>query len=209
MTRTLSRSRTESFLLKEQNSSAQPPDFEEGVNINVNKLRVHYFFTEGESPEAFLDNTEIELRVTDGREWSNALAVGSIRPFRYFTAAAACGPQGRVQIQALQVHLFSRTMKNFFINLTAGLKRDQEITAERLALYKHNGVYFPDNAYYNCDPLPVEWLELFESPEVLRYALSREDDENVSTSFTPFCSSRELDFGAPLAPIRKPAAPKL
>ena len=47
--------------------------------------------------------------------------------------------------------------------MASGLKKDKEIKTEKLFLYKYNQVYFPENTFYNSDPLPIEWLELFES----------------------------------------------
>lgn len=51
--------------------------------------------------------------------------------------------------------------------MTVGLKKDQEIKTEKIVLYKYGKVYFPNNEYYNSDPLPIEWLELFEDHKVL------------------------------------------
>ena len=28
--------------------------------------------------------------------------------------------------------------------------------------FSFNDVFFPENSYYNSDPLPVEWIEVFE-----------------------------------------------
>jgi len=52
--------------------------------------------------------------------------------------------------------------------MTVGLKKDQEIKTEKIVLYKYGKVYFPNNDYYNSDPLPIEWLELFEDHKVLQ-----------------------------------------
>ena len=63
------------------------------------------------------------------------------------------------------VHFFGTDIETFYLNSTIGLKRDKEIKTEKLFLYKYNKVYFPENTYYNSDPLPIEWLELFETRE--------------------------------------------
>jgi len=57
--------------------------------------------------------------------------------------------------------------KKFFANFTVGLKKDQEIKTEKIVLYKYGNVYFPNNDYYNSDPLPIEWLEIFEESKNL------------------------------------------
>jgi hypothetical protein len=38
-------------------------------------------------------------------------------------------------------------------------------------------VYFPDNTYYNSDPLPIEWLELFETREYFKKDFEKQDEE--------------------------------
>ena len=55
----------------------------------------------------------------------------------------------------------------FYADLTVGFKKDQQIKTE-IVLYKYGKVYFPNNDYYNSDPLPIEWLELIESHETLK-----------------------------------------
>lgn len=56
----------------------------------------------------------------------------------------------------------------FYANMTVGFKKDQEIKTEQIELYKYGNVYFPNNDYYNSDPLPMEWLELFEDHKNLQ-----------------------------------------
>jgi hypothetical protein len=58
---------------------------------------------------------------------------------------------------------------------TIGMKRDKEIKAEKIYLYKYNKVFFPDNTYYNSDPLPIEWLELFESRDYFKKEFDKMD----------------------------------
>ena len=58
-------------------------------------------------------------------------------------------------------------LSKFFVNLTVGLKKDQEIKTEKIVLYKYGNVYFPNNDYYNSDPLPIEWMEIFEDSKNL------------------------------------------
>lgn len=57
--------------------------------------------------------------------------------------------------------------QKFYADMTVGFKKDHEIQTE-IELYKYGRVYFPNNDYYNSDPLPFEWLELFESHNVLK-----------------------------------------
>jgi len=46
-------------------------------------------------------------------------------------------------------------------------------------LYKNNGVYLSDEGFYNTNPFPTEWLEMFEKGEVLmeKYIEAKLEDE--------------------------------
>jgi hypothetical protein len=48
-----------------------------------------------------------------------------------------------------------------------GLKKDQPIQLEDVDLYEYNTCYFPEKDYFNCDLVPIEWLELFETKKVI------------------------------------------
>ena len=60
------------------------------------------------------------------------------------------------------------------VNVTIGLMRDHPIKTEKIVLYKYGDVFFPKNDYYNSEPLPIEWLELFERKENI-YSLYEEE----------------------------------
>ena len=51
------------------------------LNLKLNKLRVHYFFTEFYEISKFIADTNIELRITEGPDWSKVLASGKVAPF--------------------------------------------------------------------------------------------------------------------------------
>lgn len=65
--------------------------------------------------------------------------------------------------------MFSKEMEKFSIRLMVGLCKDSEITLDSLELfeYRKGKCYFPDNGYFNSDLLPIEWLEFYESKEIL------------------------------------------
>jgi len=49
------------------------------------------------------------------------------------------------------------------MHMTIGIKEDLKIKTENIMLYRFNdALFFPDNSYYNSDPLPVEWIEVFQ-----------------------------------------------
>jgi hypothetical protein len=100
------------------------------------------------------------------------------------------------------LHFFGSDIETFYLQSTIGLKRDKEIKTEKIYLYKYNKVYFPENTYYNSDPLPIEWLELFETREYFKEEFEKQDKEisqatQSKLGFTPFCSKKELNYLEP------------
>jgi hypothetical protein len=61
--------------------------------------------------------------------------------------------------------MFSKFLPKMTVNCTVGLKRDYQIQADSLQLYPYKGIYFPEKNYFNSDPLPVEWMEIFDKVE--------------------------------------------
>jgi hypothetical protein len=54
-------------------------------SILLKKLRVYFFFIDSiESLQNFLENTEVEFRITDGPHWNKPLAFASAYPFTHF-----------------------------------------------------------------------------------------------------------------------------
>lgn len=45
--------------------------------------------------------------------------------------------------------------------MVVGLKKDYETRSEAIELMNYKGVYIPQETFYNCDPLPKTWVELF------------------------------------------------
>ena len=46
--------------------------------------------------------------------------------------------------------------------MSPGLVCDGQYNTENLNLYKYNGIYFPDENFYNSDPFPNEWMEMYD-----------------------------------------------
>ena len=82
--------------------------------------------------------------------------------------------------------------------MKVGIKKDLEIKTEKINLYKINNTYFPENTYYNSDPLPIEWLELFEKREnflhIFEDETSGEGLKHQNLGITPFSTKKELDY---------------
>lgn len=46
--------------------------------------------------------------------------------------------------------------------MSPGLVCDGQYNTENLNLFKFNGIYFPDENFYNSDPFPNEWMEMYD-----------------------------------------------
>ena len=157
------------------------------MKVEINKIRVHFFFTEFMDISDFVKNTEVEIRVTDGPDWNRFISTGKAKPFESMDPTK----DDIVQTDNKSVYLFSKKMDEFFITMKCGIKFDKDIQTENLGLSLYNGVYFPDNHYYNSDALPIEWLEIFEKKE---YLIQIEEKSEITDVFDPNCTKRELDY---------------
>lgn len=77
--------------------------------------------------------------------------------------------------------------------MTCGLIKDNEIKDADLKIYNYNRIFFPDNFYYNSDPIPIEWLELFEDWNDIMSIYEKEVVMN-KIGVNPFSSKKELDY---------------
>lgn len=74
------------------------------TRIKINRLRLHYYFTEANGIAEFMKNTEIEIRLTDGPDWHKCLAAGKTHPFRWMNPEK----DSEVQMEEKVVYLFSK-----------------------------------------------------------------------------------------------------
>ena len=92
--------------------------------LELNKIRVHYFFTENTLISQFLNDIEIKFRITFGSSWNtNVYAEGFTSPFQYLNKSDF----SRVQVQSFSSYLFSDKLAKFSLMGTVGLKKDQQI----------------------------------------------------------------------------------
>jgi len=94
-------------------------------------------------------------------------------------------------MQSSRIYLFSPFLEKFSVKINTGLKRDQQIQLDHLDLYEYNGVYFPEKNYFNCDLMPIEWLEIYESKEKILELLEK---VNVPITYTPNVIEQHLNF---------------
>lgn len=138
----------------------------------INFIRVHYFFTlPKDSIQDFTDNIELEIRLTDGPNFATnePLATAKLFPFKHVThqifkvpVKENDGEYFNTKIEYFNVHLFGKLLDESVLRMVVGLKKDYETRTENISLQIFKGVYFPEETYCNCDPLPQTWLELFD-----------------------------------------------
>jgi len=71
------------------------------------------------------------------------------------------------------------------MNMTVGMKMDHNIKNNDLNMYNYGDVYFPDPNYFNCDPFPIEWLELFQDRETFMHIEDEGSLCNQKIGITP------------------------
>lgn len=135
----------------------------------------------------FVKNTKIEIRITDGPDWNKYLVLGETKPFELMNPHK----EDIVQTENKTIYFFPKNMDEFYLTMKCGLKFDKDIQTENLTLSMYNGVYFPDNNYYNSDVLPIEWMEIFEKKEYLN---ELEEKSEITTLFDPNWTKQQLDY---------------
>ena len=115
------------------------------------------------------------------------MAQGKAEAFEHFNPENV----GRVQLQASNIVMFTKGLEEFTIKCMVGLKQDQAIKLPSLDLYDYHDIYFPEQNYYNCDLMPIEFLELFAPESEIKDFLEMKDTKKV---YIPACSTREMNF---------------
>ncbi len=113
--------------------------------------------------EELLKDTELEIRLTEGKAYAaqEPLAQGSIRPLQHFSPDTfdlePLSPDDEyynTKKEYFNITMFSSRVQPSVIRAVVGLKKDYETRTENIDLKLLKGVYFPIDAFYNCDPLP-------------------------------------------------------
>ena len=87
--------------------------------------------------------------------------------------------------------MFSTTLDEFTIKCMVGIKKDQAIALPSIDLYDYHEIYFPEQNYYNCDLMPIEFLELFASDSQVK---GFQDMKEITKVYIPTSSTREMNF---------------
>lgn len=150
-------------------------------------LRVYYFFSESLDIDNFLSETEIQIRLTHTKDWNNYIAHGSTKTLSNFQRYREKG-----QKHESRVYLFFDNAKYCTLKMMGGLVCDGDFNTASMNLHKFNGIYFPDEDFYNCNIFPEEWIEIFLGEH--EYLQSEEigEQEKKIQPYTPICTVSEL-----------------
>ncbi|EGR33878.1 hypothetical protein IMG5_033670 [Ichthyophthirius multifiliis] len=154
--------------------------------LNLNHIRVHYFFSEDLNIDKFLKETQIKVRLCQGPDWNAFLAEGTSKTISHFKNKDKSG-----QRHSSQVLLFFENAKYCVLKINTGLVYDGEYNTGKLNLQKYNDVYFPDENFYNCNPFPDEWMEMFDPSYVTRK--NEMEDQEGTEKYSPKCTKAELN----------------
>jgi hypothetical protein len=161
---------------------------------SISAVRTHYFFSESRDVQNFLDQTNVEFRITKGKDWNDIVAQGSSTTLQYFKKVC---PLAEGQKHQVRILCFFEDGRYCTVKGLVGLVCDDMINTETMNLYKHNGIYLPDEGFFNSNPFPTEWLEMFEKSDVLMeeyIAAKLEDHEHPKDqAYSAKCSNRDIE----------------
>ncbi len=125
----------------------------------VQLIRTHYFFSEGANIDAFLQSHALTFRVTAGPDWEELRGEGVSKTLANFSSRTQCQRHGS------EVLVFYRDTRYSTVETYVGLVCDGAMATEMFPLRESEGLFFPAQDYFNCNPLPSEWMEVLVPPE--------------------------------------------
>ena len=207
-------------LLGERYSYPLQPTMVDG-KAKYRLTRLHYFFAVANSEVLnFAQTCEACVRLTKGPEWDGALAQGLCHPLSSFT----CNMHDNDAIcQPFEVLLFDNEVLLLRLHMVVGLAKDREVKVREMpiSIARQHGLYVPEAAYINSEPLPQVWIEAFtkeynglDRTEVLDS--SAEIEEMYSPQLIrkeiyaqPLSSTHVLHTDVDLDPFPRPPRPTL
>lgn len=98
-----------------------------------------------------------------GDDWNNFFAEGRSTSIKQFKRNWT-----KSQTHQAQILTFFENGKYCTVKVIFGLVCDGIFNTESMNLYKHNNAYLPDEDFYNSNPFPMEWMEIFEKVYLLK-----------------------------------------
>lgn len=174
-------------------SFAVSPDWIKDTCATFNIARLYYFFAAlDHSVPRFCETLEMPFRLTRGPDWENCIASGISNPFKDFTGQME---EGTAIHQPFKVLLFRNDEEAVRLRFVVGLACDLPVKIKSLpiTITKMYGLYLPEESYFSSDPLPPQWLEIFDPKYSLNYSISAlESSEELDANYSPLLSSKEI-----------------
>lgn len=129
----------------------------------LNCMKVSYFYhQESRHPRQFFESLCPELRLTQGSDWKKWIAKSNIALLKDFPYDL---PKQYAMAQSMHSVLFDRRQEPVVtVSLKAGVSADHLVNSQNIKsiMAKHSDIYIPERHYCTTDPLPAEWMELFD-----------------------------------------------
>lgn len=166
------------------------PKWVTGNTARYHLTRLYYFFAENNTEvRNFALSCESNFRITHGKAWENVIAQGTYHPFQSFTCDMC---NNSALYQPTTILLFRNDVLYITVHLTIGIARDREVNIHEMpvSIYRHHGVFIPEQSYINSEPLPEVWMEVFT-----RYysgVNKTKFDDSQEEMYTPVLNRKEI-----------------
>ena len=162
------------------------PDARKKHSFKINKMRVHYFFSNDTNITNFLSNLAVKFVLRGGERKGKEMAIGHSNILRGFQDMKNLISSGITNlVHTYKVLFFTHEMEPMETTFSIGITYDGSLNTSNMNLHKHNehNIFYPDDDYYNSNPLPKEWMSLFQGRTETEGSLSVESvDSKVSDS---------------------------
>jgi len=148
-------SKLDSCIKKEESAEEIISDKE----ITVNKLRIHYFFSESRDISEFANKFYMELRLLNGDK--EVVAQGKTKIFKDFMLLR--NSEMKAEKTYKQIIMHTSESQLLYLDVILGLACDgkSDISSDKVFKYRNSDVYYPDDAYTASCQIPEEWMEAF------------------------------------------------
>lgn len=132
------------------------------TTVSYNITRLYYFLGMRDlKVKKFCSKLEMQLWITKGNELTSVIAHAKISPLKFFSGEM---PFRTAFHEPVEVIFFRDDEQYMNMKMSVGLACDSDINVKTLPINirRYMGLYFPEESYFNSDPLPNEWMELFD-----------------------------------------------
>ncbi|CAG9320113.1 unnamed protein product [Blepharisma stoltei] len=129
--------------------------------LRMRRTRLFYFFTQDVAHAKALSSSEVmNIMITENK--TKIVSTGDSSPLKLFS----CEMEEKDSITQLwEVPLFAHQAHFMTLKFVFGLAKDHTVNPRRLPvnITKYKSIYMPDDTYFSSEPLPIGWMELFNT----------------------------------------------